>query len=557
MSTQEQPAVRFLDSAGNPMQHRRSKASMLSGGGNAPYDAADLYNEHTAAWRPYLWSPDGELNIYRDRIVSRVRDLVRNDGWANGIITRIMDNAVGANFRPRFRPDFRALAQYSGLKTFDAGWAAEYARALEANWRMWADDVGRYCDVERNLPLAQIMRVAFRHKLIDGDALAIAHYLPERVGLGKARYATAIHLVDPDRLSNPQMRFDQMAIRGGVEVDEWGATVAYHIRRAHQGDWFSAAKSVQWERVERETAWGRPIVIHDYEHNRAGEHRGGAGVLTPVLQRMKMLAQYDGAELDAALVNAIFAAFIESPYDHALVDEALGGPDETGIGAYQEGRNEFHAERKIGINGTKIPLLYPGERFNFTNPTRPNANFMAFEKSFLRNAASAAGISAQQASQDWSDVNYSSARAALLDAWKTMSRRRTEFGMGFGQPIADCFVEEAMDIDDLPLPNGAPEYIECRTAYSRAEWMGPGRGWVDPVAEKQGAVLGMDAGLSTLQAECAEQGLDYEEVLFQRKREVELFEDLGLAVPTWAGMNPPNAPTRANATEVSKKPEAE
>jgi capsid protein len=37
-----------------------------------------------ANWQPALWSPDNEINIYRDRIVSRMRDLVRNDGWASG-----------------------------------------------------------------------------------------------------------------------------------------------------------------------------------------------------------------------------------------------------------------------------------------------------------------------------------------------------------------------------------------------------------------------------------------------------------------------------------------
>jgi lambda family phage portal protein len=344
-----------------------------------------------------------------------------------------------------------------------------------------------------------------------------------------------------------------MTMRGGVEVDEWDCAIAYHIRRAHQGDWFSAAKSVNWDRIERETAWGRPIVIHDFEHNRAGEHRGGAGVLTPVLQRLKMLAQYDGAELDSALLNAVFSAYVESPFDQSLVEEALG--EAENLGAYQEMRADFHEGRKIAVGGAQITKLFPGEKIGMVDAKRPNVNFATFEKAVLRNAASAVGISAQQASQDWSDTNYSSARAALLEAWKTMSVRRTNFGSGFGQPIADCFVEESMEVDDLPLPAGAPEYIECRTAYSRAEWMGPGRGWVDPVAEKQGAVLGMDAGLSTLQAECAEQGLDYEEVLFQRKREIELFNDLGIPVPTWAGMNPPNAPMRQNATEVSKKPE--
>ncbi len=88
---------------------------------------------------------------------------------------------------------------------------------------------------------------------------------------------------------------------------------------------------------------------------------------------------------------------------------------------------------------------------------------------------------------------------------------------------------------ELPLPAGAPDFMECRAAYTRCRWMGPGRGWVDPVAEKQGAVLGMQAGLSTLEAECAEQGADWEENLEQRAYEIAKFEELGLEPPDWTG----------------------
>nr|WP_241484853.1 phage portal protein [Caballeronia zhejiangensis] len=122
---------------------------------------------------PSLGSPDTDLNAYRDRIVARVRDLVRNDGWASAGITRILDNAVGANFRPVAKPDYRALAHVSGNKAFDADWATEFGRALDAHWRAWAQDLGRYCDVQRALTMPQVFRLAYRHKLIDGDARAL------------------------------------------------------------------------------------------------------------------------------------------------------------------------------------------------------------------------------------------------------------------------------------------------------------------------------------------------------------------------------------------------
>ncbi|WP_233873906.1 phage portal protein [Paraburkholderia adhaesiva] len=36
---------------------------------------------------------------------------------------------------------------------------------------------------------------------------------------------------------------------------------------------------------------------------------------------------------------------------------------------------------------------------------------------------------------DWSKTNYSSARAALLEAWKTLQRRRDKFWLNFASPF--------------------------------------------------------------------------------------------------------------------------
>lgn len=179
--------VRILDRHGNAMVPARPRPAALTGGSSAPYDAADRFGAHTAEWNPYLWSPDGELNPYRDTIVARMRDLVRNDGWASGAITRVLDNAVGANFRPIAKPDWRALSYYTGIKAFDSTWAYEYAKALDASYRTWALSDGRWCDAQRRLTVPQMFRVAFRHKLVDGDDLLMAQWRPERVGRGKAR----------------------------------------------------------------------------------------------------------------------------------------------------------------------------------------------------------------------------------------------------------------------------------------------------------------------------------------------------------------------------------
>jgi lambda family phage portal protein len=524
----------------NGRPQRPPRVSALAGGGRQfdgpPYDAASVVSTHLGPWQPYLWSPDSELNIWRDRIVARVRDLVRNDGWAAGAVTRILDNVIGPNLRPIAKPHWRYLQTITGNKAFDSEWAKEYGLAVDALWWQWAEGDGFWSDACRNQNFSQLMRVAFRHKLIDGDALAFMDWLPDRdVNYGRAKFHTVITLIDPDRLSNPNLQFDQLFMRGGVHINDRGAADGYYIRRAHQSDWFTAAESVTWDLIPRETSWGRPIVVHDFDGDRASQHRGGAGIFTPILQRIRMLAKYDEAEMDSAIINAVFAAFIESPYDHDLTAEAFS--DGSQLSFYQELRKEFHEGRSTMIGSARLPMLFPGEKINSVTPNRPIANYRSFENAVLRNIATAMGLSAQQISNDWSDVNYSSARAALLESWKTLDRRKIEFGAHFCAPIRGAWLEEVHELhpDCVPLPNDPPEFAESRGAYARARWMGPGRGWVDPVAEKQGAVLGMQAALSTLEEECAQQGLDFEEVLEQRKYEIELFKKYDIEAPDWSG----------------------
>lgn len=546
--------VRILGPDGVALAPSRRGPMSLNGGNNqVPYDAANRTGQHMAAWTPALWSADTSLNPYRDTIVARVRDAVQNDGWASGAVTRILDNAIGANLRPVSKPDWRWLQQETGNKAFDHVWAKEFGAAADAHWRIFADDPGKWCDATRNQTFSQMAHTSFRHGLVDGDALAVLPWLEERMGRGRARYATCVQMVDPDRLSNPQQVFDQQTMRGGVEVDRYGATVAYHIRKAHQGDWWAAAESQTWERVPRETSWGRPMVVHYFEHQRAGQHRGGAGIFTPVLQRLKMLIKYDGTELDAAIINAIFAAYVESPMDPQLVKEAMGGTDgeldsDFSLNGYQADRQAYARENAIMLGGARIPQMYPGESIKTVTAARPSSNYSPFQDAMLRNIAAGLGISAQQLSNDWSNVNYSSARSAALEAGKTMDRRQRDFFIGWATPIRSAWLEEMMEIDGPPMPAGvAPEYFECRGAYSKCVWIGPPKGWVNPIDERAGAILGMDAGLSTLEEECFSQGREVEEVLHQRAYELKLFDELGIPRPEWAGLVP--------ATQAAKKPE--
>ena len=142
----------------------------------------------------------------------------------------------------------------------------------------------------------------------------------------------------------------------------------------------------------------------------------------------------------------------------------------------------------------------------------------------LRHIGTGLNIPYELLLKDFSKTNYSSARSALLEAWRYFNGRRQWLSTYWATPVYELWLEEAVNKGLVD----APDFYENRYAYTRCKWIGPGRGWVDPVKEAQACQIRMDIGLSTLEAECAGQGLDWEEVLEQRAREKAKLAELGL-----------------------------
>ena len=158
-------------------------------------------------------------------------------------------------------------------------------------------------------------------------------------------------------------------------------------------------------------------------------------------------------------------------------------------------------------------------------PQRPAAQFGAFLENVFRIVAVGLAMPYELLLKDFSKTTYSSARASMLEAWRSFNRRRDRLGTGFMDPIYGLFIEEMVDAGRID----APDFYANRAAYLRCRWIGPGKGWVDPVKEAQAAQIRMDGFVSTLEDECAEQGKDWREVLEQRA--VEEAEKMRLKLP--------------------------
>jgi capsid protein len=136
------------------------------------YDAASSTSQELSAWHPRLASADAEVLPNRDKIVARARSLYRNSGWAQGGIDKRVDAVVGPRIWFRAKPDFAAMGQ-------SAEWASDWARKVESLFRLWGTSVRFLCDVERHDQFGGLVRLAYQHYVLDGEACA-ALYFKER-----------------------------------------------------------------------------------------------------------------------------------------------------------------------------------------------------------------------------------------------------------------------------------------------------------------------------------------------------------------------------------------
>ncbi len=502
----------------------RARPSALSSG---PYHGASMGSQDMAMWRPYLGSADGDFLPNRSDIVARARDLVRNDGAAAAAVTRGADLVVGHRWLLASKPDREALG-------IDREACRVLARQMETQFRKWADDPRKFCDRRRRQNFASLLTMMARQLVgPEGESLAIMGF-KARPG---ARFNTTIEVIDPDRLSNPGGLQDTDWLRGGVELDEDGAPVGVHIRKRHPND-VGYGDNFVWEFVPWETEWGRPIVLHHFEHERAGQNRG-VSRFASVLAGFKQLSRQTEAEMATALLNAMMAGFVKTNVDPATVAQSLGlaGADATGMNnSWQDLRAEFYGQTPVTMNGVRIPVLLPGDEVELNTAERSTGSYVQFRAAFLSQIASTLGLSYEQLAMDFSRTNYSSARAALNEVWRTVTARRANLGAGVANPCYMAVMEEAFDSGFITPPPGAPPFEEAPDAYCACLWIGPSRGYIDPLKDRQANQTGIDACLMTLEQACAENGDDYEDTLDQLALEAEQRKERGLP----PGGNPAN-----------------
>lgn len=494
-------------------------------------------------WHPALRDIHDDIGNSWTDAAARATDLVQNSGWIAGMFDQAVANTVGSGLRLRCMPE-------NELFGMDEQTAQTWRKLVEQRFGLWASNP-LHCDIEGRRTVAQMQSAAFRSWLATGEILAEIVYR-QRYG---QRYGTKVRLLPPHKLSTGTSTLER--IISGVKLDRDGMPIAYVARRR---DELIGEYEVQ---VAARDRYGRPRVIHVFS-GVPGQVRG----ITPLVPALKVARQFDqlaDATLMRELIQAVFAGVVTSD---APTDEILQGllsPQEqaqvaaTGASpfdAWYETQAGWYEGNKIdvGLSG-RIATMFPGHDLKFLSPEQTASNYKEFSLHLLRELARCLGLTFESATGDYSGATYSSVRAAVNEIFPITKERRDNIIAPFTQPIFEAWLEEAIELGEVPFPGGLPAFLYYRDAAARATWPGAPKQTADELKTAKAHQIYRQMGVVTDEMIANDLGADIEDVYAQRAREMALRETYKLPELTTAQIagGTPALPDKSDEDEENEE----
>jgi lambda family phage portal protein len=478
----------------------------------AGYEGAQLKH-----WRPALVSADREFLPERKPIVSRARELARNNTAIASATRRRVSSAVGAGWQLAAQVDGAALG-------FTPEETDALNRQIERQWRSYANGHTFQADAQRQLTFGGLLRTVARSLFVDGEAFAHLAWSPKEPC---ATWSTRVDVIDTDRVSNPDDRMDEDLLRAGVELDPVSrAPMAYWVRERHPEDIGVTFTMPSWRRLARWTPWGRPNFLHVYDRERPGQTRG-VTQLAAALGTVKSLEKYSQATLENAVLNALLFSVIKSGAGPKAVSENFGVDDLKAWGATR--REHYGDSNTIDLpGGVQTLVLPPEDELEVMTQSRDVGSFEGYARTLLRWVSASVGATYEEVAMDYSTTNYSSARAAMIPAYAETLTSQTLIRDQFAQPVFVGWLEEAIETERITLPANAPDYWDNLESYTRCRWIAPGKGYIDAPKEIQAEAMEVENMFISRTEVCANNGRDIRDVLADQKRELELMREMGL-----------------------------
>lgn len=477
-------------------------------GGEAPYHGASRTRQAMRAWNPSHGSADRDTVLSLPLLRARSRDLVRNVPVGSAAILSMTTNVVGTGIKVRPRIN----AELLGITQEEADiWQAR-ARAL---FDLWGSS--KNCDAERKNNFPQLQDLALRTMLVAGDCFVLTpfRYTPA------SPFGLTVKLLDGDRCQNPTGSLESDQLAGGVEVDEFGAPIAYHFTTKPEnglaGD-FVSADTVRVPAFGDTT--GRPLVLHLFKTDRPDQRRG-VPWLAPVIEVIKQQGRYQDAEIMAAVVSGMFTVFVKTP---------TGAPDWEGNVPERERAGIPVGRESVDLKYGGVVDLADGEDVSFANPSRPNPNYDPFVNSIFREIGAGLGVPYEVMLKYFSS-SYTAARAAFMEGWKTFRRSRMDLAVDFLQPVYETALMEFISLGLLQAPGFFEDPLR-RALWSQAIWVGDAPGQLDPLKETQAQKLQVDEQFKDRDTATTEiNGGDYQRTVHALARERDIRKAAGLDEP--------------------------
>lgn len=502
----------IVDQNGNPLM------SGFTGTGGG-------FGGELSSWLTSSQSADAALLPGLDTGNARAADLARNHGYAKSGVQLHVDHIVGNQFKLVYKPNYTVLGLDRSSQAFK-----DFIRNVEARFTDWAEDPDCYIDAERKRTFTMFMREGAGTHCKTGEITSKVEAIRAR----GTRYMTSIKNINYARLSNPMNRMDSHNLRAGVKMNRHGAAVGYYIRKGHPNDFYFGYDRMKWVYTPRYLPWGRSQFLHFFEPEDSDQTRGINNLLA-AMSKMKMLEKFQSTTLQNAIINAMYAAVIESDLPSDEIFKALNGnQSDNTLMKFMNLKSDWHDMANIRLEGSKIAHLLPSEKLSLKGVNAPNASLNEFESGIVRYMAAALNVSYEQLAKDFSKVNYSSARASLLESFRYFMGKRATIISRYATAIFALWFEEAVNIGDIVLPAGAGTFYDNKSAWIRSSWIGAGKSQIDGLKEVKEAVARLEAGISTYEKECALMGEDYIEIFEQQVRESEELASQGRTA-LWMG----------------------
>ena len=415
--------------------------------------------------------------------------------------------AADAALSPMVRRTMRNRARYERQNnSYLAGMSATLANDLvgtgpRLQLQFGDDETARmveraFFDWSWQIDLASKLRTMREALVVDGEAFAMMITNPRMPGV-----QLDLRLVESEMVATPtEMMAQSITPDGstvdGLEFDTVGNVTAYQVLNYHPGSNFRV-NTLEFQRVpaSQMVHWFRPL--------RPGQHRGMPEV-TPALKLFAQLRRYTEAVCAAAETAADFAGFLRTNSPAAEVDEV-----------------EAFAE--MPIEKRSMVTLPDGWTFEQLKAEQPTSTYAMFKRELIGEIGRCLGLPFNVSALDSSSYNYASGRMDHQVYATTQRIMRDDLERKLLDRVLEAWVNEATLAGYIP--QGVPAFSEWDWS-----WQWDGKEHVDPAKEANAADTRLRNHTTTLAAEYAKQGKQWDVELRQRAAEMNLMSELGLFI---------------------------